>query len=247
MKQIIYTAIIGLLALAAACSEASKTMFSAPDAVYFETLPLQGDTTLIVREDTIIYSFAFNPDSVTRHNIYIPVEIVGFAADRDREYTVEVTNIGDTREGVHYDAISAVQVIRTGKTRDSLVVTFSRTADMRDQPRKIGVAIRDGRDFAGGVNECLFVAIQVSDILERPKWWNAAWNSYFGGTYDPQIYRAWINIWGGTGDISAWPSPGWWYCPQVLTAIVELKRYFDEHETYYFSDPTRRIIIPYPS
>ncbi|MDR2413476.1 MAG: DUF4843 domain-containing protein [Odoribacteraceae bacterium] len=244
MKRILH-AITGILLLASACSEAEKELFHAPDAIYFR-MP-QGDTSLIIREDTVIYSFAFDPDVITSRDIYIPVEIVGLAANKDREYIVEITNIGETKEGLHYEAVNTSRVLPAGKTRDSLRVTFFRAPDMREQARKIGVTIRPSGDFIEGVAECLFVAIQVSDILERPKWWNNAWNHYFGGTYDPQIYRAWIEIWGGKGDISAYPYPDWWSAPRVLTAIIDLKRYFDEHEVYYYSDPTRRIVIEFPS
>jgi hypothetical protein len=243
--SIVHIIVAGILVLVAACSEAEKELFHAPDAIYFR-MP-EGDTSLVVREDTVVYSFAFDPDSITRREICIPVEIIGFASNRDREYLVEVIHVGDAREGVHHDTIRPVQVFRAGRTRDSLRVVLFRTADTRQQAKKIGLRVRPGGDFIEGVRECLFVTIQVSDILERPTWWNDYWNPYFGGTYDPQIYRAWMGIWGGTGDISAYRYPSWWDCPQVLTAIIDLKRYFDEHETYYYSDPTRRIIIPYPS
>ena len=244
MKQRYYTFLAGLLALPGACSEASREMFSAPDAIYFR-MP-QGDTTLILREDTVVYSFAFDLVS-TRHEICIPVEVVGYAAARDREYNITVTNIGDTREGVHYEPLDSKQPFPAGKTRDSLRVTFLRAADMQQEAKKIGITIRESEDFTLGVAECLYVAIQVSDILERPTWWTDRWNPYFGGAYDPQIYRAWMAIWGGKGDITAYPNPDWWSSPQVLTALIELKRYFDENEVYYLDRPTVRIVIPYPS
>ncbi|MDR0766324.1 MAG: DUF4843 domain-containing protein [Odoribacteraceae bacterium] len=240
MKRQLYIIIIGVLSLVAACSEAEREMFHAPDAIYFR-MP-QGDTTLIIREDTIIYSFAFDPETITRREIYIPVELVGLAADRDREYLVEITNIDETREGVHYDALHAKQVFPAGKMRDSLRVTFLRTADMQQKAKKINITIRSGGDFAEGVVERLFVSIEVSDILVKPAWWDN-WGEYFG-PYDPQVYRAWINIWGGTGDLSAYPYPGWGYSPGVLTAIIDLRRYFEEHEVYYLDNPTVRIILP---
>jgi hypothetical protein len=242
MKRLYYTLVTALLL--ASCSEASRQMFSAPDAIYFR-MPL-GDTTLIIREDTVVYSFAFEPVPTTRE-ICIPVEVIGYASGSDRKYLVEVTEFDGTRAGTHYEAISAVQVLPAGKTRDSLRVTFLCTPDMRDAVKKIGITIRPGEDFAEGVNECLHVAVQVSDILERPTWWNDSWNTYFGGTYDPQIYKAWMTIYGGKGDLTAYPYPSWWDCPQVLTAVIDLKRYFDENEVYYLKNPSVRIVIPYPS
>ncbi|MDR1273955.1 MAG: DUF4843 domain-containing protein [Odoribacteraceae bacterium] len=242
MKRHLYYIAGALLALAS-CSEASREMFHAPDGVYFR-MPA-GDTTLITRADTIVYSFAFD-FTATRREICIPVEIVGFAASTDRTYRVQITNHGDAREGLHYDAVNPVQTIRAGKTRDSLRVTFSRTPDMQRAAKKIGITILPGGDLPGGVRERMHVAVQVSDVLEKPSWWDK-WNGKFGGAYDPQIYKAWMGIWGGKGDLSAYTQPNWWGAPQVLTAIIDLKTYFEAHETYYLDRPTVRIIIPYPS
>jgi hypothetical protein len=218
-------------------------MFNAPDGVYFR-MPA-GDTTLITRADTIVYTFAFDL-TATRREISVPVEIIGFAATNDRTYRLEITNYGDVREGVHYDAINPVQTFPAGKMRDSLRVTFHRTPDMLREAKKIGLTIIDGGDLAKGVRERLHVSIQVSDVLEKPEWWDR-WNVLFGGAYDPQIYKVWMGIWGGKGDLSAYNTPNWWGAPQVLTAIIDLKAYFDQHETYYLDRPTVRIIIPYPS
>ncbi|MDR1415034.1 MAG: DUF4843 domain-containing protein [Odoribacteraceae bacterium] len=239
-----YHLVIVAAILATACAEASKEMFRANAAIHFK-MPA-GDTTLITRGDTIIYSFAFDPVA-TRREICIPVELIGFAADRDRTYRVLLTPDTNTREGDHHLPVNPLQTLPAGKTTDSLRVTFLRAPDMQQSVRKIHLAIRDGGDLAAGTRERLTVTIQVSDILQRPAWWNEWWNEYFGGAYDPQIYRAWMNIWGGAGDLTAYPYPGWWYAPQVLTALIDLKAYFDQHETYYINNPTVRIIIPYPN
>ncbi|MDR2131455.1 MAG: DUF4843 domain-containing protein [Odoribacteraceae bacterium] len=245
MKRIHYIIVTGALALAAACSEAPKEMFNAPAAIHFQ-MP-RGDSSLIIRQDTIVYSFAFDLVA-TRREICIPVEVVGFAAGRDREYHVEITPLGDTREGVHHEPISARQVLPAGKTTDSIRVVFVRAADMAREAKKIGLTIRDGGDFQAGVQEHLHVVVQVSDILERPEWWNSAWNERFGDTYDPQIYRAWMGVWKGNGKGEPTsPYPSWWDTPQELTALVDLRRHFEEHETYYLDEPSIRIVIPYPN
>lgn len=230
-----------ILLLIFACGEANKEMFKGPESIYFR-VP-QGDTTLIIREDTIVFSFAFDLNSSQRE-ILIPVEISGFPTDYDRKYMVEVTNIGDTKAGIHYETISKEQVLPAGKMTDSLKVIFYRTEDMGKSAKKIGISIQDGGELIKGVEECLYMAIQVSDILEKPEWWNT-WEDYFG-RYDPQVYREWMRIWGGTGDISEYTEPGWWQAPQVLTALIDLRSYFsklDPPATYEDSTP---IMIPGP-
>lgn len=236
--KLLYYYITGALLLLGACSEATREMFDTPPAVYFQ-MP-QGDTTLIVREDTVVYSFAFDLTS-TRREICIPVQLIGFAADRDRKYNIEITNIGDTRAGVHYEAVATEQTLAAGKTVDSLRVTFLRTPDMQQGAKKVAFTIRPGGDLAEGLRDQLHVAIQVSDILEQPEWWDT-WSRYFG-PYDRQIYEQWMTIWGGTGDLTN-HTPGWGYSPQVHTAIIGLRVYFDEHEVYYLDNPSVRIILP---
>jgi hypothetical protein len=243
MKRHLYYYIAGTLLSLASCSEASREMFNSPAGVYFR-MP-EGDTALIARADTIVYSFAFDL-TATRREICIPVELVGLAADGDRSYRVEVTPADGTREGLHHEPVSPVQTFRAGKTRDSLRVTFLRAPDMQREARRIDITIRDGGDLLPGIRERLHVAVQVSDILEKPAWWDA-WNARFGGAYDPQIYRAWIAIWGNKGDLSDYPSPYWNTAAKPLVALYDLKAYFDERETFYLDRPTVRIIIPYPN
>ncbi len=235
-----YIGILGIaLLFAGACTEADKETFRGPESIYFR-MP-QGDTTLIIRKDTVIYSFAFDP-VLTQREIYIPVEVIGFASSHDRTYTIKVANVKNTKSGVHYEAISEQQHFPAGKMLDSLKVVFNRTEDMQREACKIEIMIKAGGDFVQGITESLLVAIQVSDILEEPSWWEM-WRPILG-VYDHQIYRQWIKIWGGTGDLSGYTGTSWFEAPQVLTAIIDLKKFFEANSAYYSNDV--RIIIPGP-
>ena len=237
-----YIGIVSLgLLLFGACSEAKKEMFQGPEAIYFR-IP-QGDTTLIIRRDTIVYSFAFDLEA-TQREICIPVEVTGFASAQERKYHVEVTPFGNTTANVHYNTVATEQTFPANKMIDSLRVVFLRHEEMQREVKKIGITIREGGDFIEGVTECLYIAIQVSDILERPEWWSA-WQRYFG-RFDTQVYRAWMRIWGGTGDLNPYKDltyKSWSDAPQIMTAILELKRYFEENPASYEDDGSS-IIIP---
>ena len=236
---------LGLLVMGSACSEAEREMFSGPESINF-CFPVTSeeiedykllDSSLIFREDTMVYSFAFDLESSERL-ISIPVEITGFAADYDRTYRVKVTEFNGAKAGVHYDPVAEEQILHAGKVKDSLQILFHRV-DMDQQARKIGLTIETGGDFVEGVKEKLFVAVQVSDILEEPDWWED-WVGCFG-EYHPIKYREWMKLYGGTGDLSG-KYPDWWAAPLELTLILELKRMFEEGD--FRDENGNKLVIP---
>ena len=89
------------------------------------------------------------------------------------------------------------------------------------------------------MKEKLFVAVQVSDILEKPDWWDN-WIGCFG-TFHPVKYREWMKLYGGTGDLTG-KRPDWWYAPLELTLILDLKRMFEENE--FLDENGKRLLIP---
>ncbi len=240
MKKLQYIASALLACCAfAGCTEAEKTMFDAPDAISFRMPAADADKKLIIRDDTIVYTFAYDP--VETREICIPLEVVGFAAQKERKYRIEVKNIGTMTPGTDYVALDPVQTFPAGKMYDSLRVVFNRTPSMASQVKKIEINITDGGDFVMGPRENLFVAIQVSDILEEPTWWNH-WKGGFG-TWHPTKLREWIRIWGGTGELRTDRSPSWYYHPKELTALLQLKKVFQDNVFYDF-DGTTRLTIP---
>ncbi len=243
-----FNILIGMLLLymVSACSEADREMFEETAAINFD-IPLTSsaiteyrklDSTLIFREDTMVYSFAFDLELQERE-ICVPVEITGFASDKDRKYIVEVEEMNGAKAGVHYEPISREQILGKGKTRDSLRIKFYRKdMDQPGQARKLGLRIKSGGDFIEGIEERLFVAVQVSDILEEPSWWKK-WIGCFG-MFHPIKYREWMKLYGGTGDLTD-KDPDWWSAPLELTLILDLKALFEREEFY---DGDTRLVIP---
>ena len=233
------------LQLGIACSEADRDLFEGPVGINFR-IPKTSeeikdyklrDSSLIFREDTMVYSFAFDMVN-TEREICVPVEVTGFAKEVDRKYYVEVVEYNGAKAGVHYDAVPTEHVLAAGKVKDSLRILFHRV-DMDKQARKIGITIKRGGDFIEGVKEKLFVAVQVSDILEKPDWWDN-WIGCFG-TFHPVKYREWMKLYGGTGDLTG-KRPDWWYAPLELTLILDLKRMFEENE--FLDENGKRLLMP---
>lgn len=231
--------IIACFAFLFSCTEAEEKMYDGPDAIYFKSLNAITDTTLSVRDDTVYYTFAFYQGQSDR-TIFLPVEILGFASNNDRHYKIQVTEYNDTRAGVHYDALDEVQLFHKGKTVDSLKVVFH-NVDMDTIACKIGITIHTGGDFVEGTQDSLFVAVQVSNILEEPVWWEH-WESCFG-PYHRIKYEEWIKIW-GTQDLDTSFAIQWYFYPKELTVLKELKRLFEEKE--FYDEKGNRLTIPMP-
>ncbi|WP_455968258.1 DUF4843 domain-containing protein [Butyricimonas virosa] len=245
MKKLHYILLGIIFASMFACSEADKEMFKGPDSICFRFPQTSDDideyrkldSSLIFREDTVVYSFAFDMEA-TERVICIPVQIGGMATGHERTYMIEGEEYNGTQAGVHYEALRKEQVLGAEKTTDSLRVKFFRR-DMDKVARKIGLRIKTGGDFVEGAQERLFLAIQVSDILEKPSWWDN-WSDCFG-TFHPIKYREWIKIYGGTGDLTG-KRPDWWVAPLELTLILELKELFEREE--FYDENNVRLTIP---
>lgn len=214
-----------------ACRETDKEMFDEGMAgIYFKIQNLKKDSTLILRQDTIVYTFAYDSEEVTGREVCIPLELIGDAGNRERNYRVEVKAAENTVEGRDYEPIVSEQVFPAGKITDSLRITWKRNSSMHQEVKKLDIAIVLGGDFSVGLEEKVFVSLQVSDILEKPLWWDD-WEDGFG-SWHPTKLREWIKIW-GRKDL---PVDPWFLAfaayPQECTAIVKLHDLFERKEFY---------------
>lgn len=226
--------IIGLWFLCGiACQEADKEMFDGNETgLYFELGKLKEDKTLILREDTVMYTFAYDDvEEVRQREVYIPVELAGFAAGRERTYRIEIEAAANTKEGIDYEPLALEQVYSADKMVDSLRFVWKRNPSMQKEVKKVNIRIVSGGDFEAGVEEKLFVSLQASDILEQPAWWES-WEAAFG-SWHPTKLREWIKIWGKEDLEKVRPDDiNFFYYPQECTAIVKLHDLFENEEFY---------------
>lgn len=226
--------IIGLWILCGiACQEADKEMFDGNETgLYFELGKLKEDKTLILREDTVMYTFAYDDvEEVHQREVFIPVELAGFATGRERTYRIEVEAAANTKEGIDYEPLTTEQIYSADKTVDSLQFVWKRNPSMQKEVKKVNIRIVSGGDFEAGVEEKLFVSLQASDILEKPDWWDN-WEAAFG-SWHPTKLREWIKIWGREDLEKVRPDYITFYdYPQECTAIVKLHDLFESEEFY---------------
>lgn len=239
----IYILMVSILVLSGvACQDADREMFPGEKSgVYFKLSNLSKDGTLIMRKDTVVYTFAYDDvEEVRDREICIPVELIGFATGTDRKYHVEVVAAGNTEEGVDYEPVESEQTFGANKTVDSLRVMWKRSESMQKEVKKLNIRIVSGGDFVAGVEEKLFVSLQVSDILEKPVWWDVWYDAF--GSWHPTKLREWIRIW-GREDLDADPwMIGFFYYPQECSAIIKLHDLFESKE--FFDENGVRLFIP---
>lgn len=238
-----YTGILGVLMLCGvlSCNEASKEMFEGPYSAFFQLKDLKSDTTLILRNDTVVYTFAYEPDEVRTREICIPVMITGSGAEKGLSYRVEVTTSKNTTANTDFEPIATEWHIPAGKMTDSLRIILKRNPSMQTATKEIRIRLVEGGDLIQGVKEKLFVAVRVSDVLEMPGWWEH-WEIGFGD-WHPTKLREWIKIWGGKGDLPTDKRVMWYYAPKECMAIVKLKEVFDK-DPGFFDEEGHRLLIP---
>ncbi|MDR6785525.1 hypothetical protein ABIE26_004235 [Pedobacter africanus] len=125
-------------------------------------------------KDSATYSFAIKPTSVVSDTVFIPVRIMGDAADHDRKVNYEVMDIS-TADPESYTLLPAV--IKANKFEGTLPVLIRKTPSLKNKEGKLWIAITASDDFDPGVSDQLSYLIKINDFLSRPPSWS---DSYFG-------------------------------------------------------------------
>lgn len=265
MKNLKYiTLAFAAMCSISSCEEAEKEMFSAPDAVYFKVSQddKNRDKKIIVREDTVIYSFSYEAPEIKNYKIKIPVEIVGHRADKERKYNISIVdNMTTAVAGKHYEELESTYTIRKGVGIDTLVITALRHVDMLRFSKDLTIELTPSQDFQLGRKESVRKTIRISDMLEEPEWWEK-WSGLMG-PYHYIKHQEWIlvaidnNIYGAESKLPGDLKTDWrtmpWDIPYELMAIRQLKDYFQLNPRYTLEDypenpdfPGERIVIPSP-
>ena len=244
MRKKLYIGAAVALSCLMACQEADKVMYplNEVEGVYFKADSMAFyDANLTQREDTVVYSFAYEDESFDHYRIGIPVQVAGEAVDKDRTYRLEILEGGNAVETEDYEPFALEQVLHANRMVDTLWVTWKRSEVMQKSARMLGLQIVAGGELIPGVEEKLTLWLLASDILEEPSWWDD-WEVCFG-TYHPTKLREWIKIWGNEPlDENLWMGPNWFEYPQECTAILKLKDVFEQNE--FYDEQEVRLYIP---
>lgn len=207
--------------------------------------------------DSINYNFSREENiQIGVKRLAIPIHIGGLSSPSDRvfDFVIEDSSKYDV------NAIKITEpVIRSGRYSDTLYIDVYRYSQLTQQEMVLNLTLRENEFFKLGNSYNRKIKIIVSDMLNRPDWWNA-WVNYFG-PYRKEVYQRWIQIYylgadpspelgsGGLGPFYYWnnmPSrPFANLYPVTFNYLQVLKQFFIDNILYPDGDTSQeRILLP---
>lgn len=211
--RIIATLVIGLSL--AGCSKNDRLMYEEDPRIYFYTSAI------------VDYTFAVRPASYTVDTLYIPVRIMGSAANRDRTFNLKVEDSSTAKLGYHITF--APLVIPANTYQISLPVYLHRKPGLKDSVVTAHISIAESADFklgyingltntgTAGTLDRLHYRINITDQLTKPANWETVWVNYFG-VFSKVKFQFLIQVTGRT----SWTSTG---LPQDLNFMIQTAKY----------------------
>lgn len=181
MKNIKYYIVILLAVILFSCKEDVSIWNDTTSRIQFE----EGDSTLSK-------SFAFDHRDVELDTIKLPVRAIGLVSSVDRPFRVKripisIEGAEDAIEGVHYkaldsDEVKRLMVIKANKVTGFVPIIVLRTEEMAKKRffAKFEI-IEEGNDFKVGELNRTTKSIVVSDMLEKPMYYDYLVSSF--GSY----------------------------------------------------------------
>ncbi len=167
--------------------------------IYFEWAK-EGRENYSQTLDSIDVTFALELPSVTDTIINVPVKILGYTSEMDRDVNISVVTSGTTAvEGVHYEIPSSV-VMPADSVRAYVPVTLKRDASLKDgivslkfqlvENEYFKTAIFSTEEYYNVNRELSFTEFEISfsDILTKPAYWNRTFDGYLGNWTAKKVY-----------------------------------------------------------
>lgn len=188
MKRIFYALCFWGLLLSA-CQENEMNGFENDGAVYFQLNATDWTNTM----DSVVYSFAGK--GVTEYTINLQVDLMGDAADYDREIGYRIdTDLTTAEEGLHYRPLEASYVLPAGAYSMQIPVTILGTdSRMENQMFQLAIRLEPSDDLGLGLSGRTLARIQFSSMLTKPSYWD---DMYMWGDYSKVKHEKLIELLG---------------------------------------------------
>ncbi|MGE9313449.1 DUF4843 domain-containing protein [Niabella sp. CJ426] len=206
LRRIIYMVLLALSLTS--CKEDQSLIYEQDARIYF-------------REGVAVeYSFTAEPASVTTDTLFIPIRIMGSAADRDRTFNIIIDDSSTAKRGYHFQF--GPLVIPANAYELSLPVYIYRRAGLKDSVVNAYLTIGESSDFKPGyIDKSNSVnpynkqhyRISLHDQLLKPSTWDTRWATYFG-TYSKTKHQFINQIYGS----ASWPAVNF---PQDINFVVQ--------------------------
>ncbi|SMD02215.1 protein of unknown function [Pedobacter africanus] len=143
---------------------------------YFNEVTGSDKVTRRTYSDRITYSFGMKDETVERDTARIVVEFLGNVSNLDRNYQVRIVADSTTAvEGLHYEPISATQIFRAGRMKDTLKIVVKRKAlsssFSNPEDKRLMLEMVPTADFNLGMKDGLRTKLYINNYLSEPIWW----------------------------------------------------------------------------
>lgn len=226
ITKYIHMSILALAAFSfAACSQDEIPAWSGDDYVRIE-----GPSVWTLDTDSMEYSFASYPTTVTSFDVEGKVVVQGKRSDAPRTVYLKVDAAATTAEDSFYSVPESV-VIPAGEGEGKFVIKIKRDAKLASKKYTLRVVIDEARsELKSGVKAYSALNIKFSDILSRPSNWSDL-SEFFGESYSDVKYRFIIDVL-GIGDFT-YLQPGGMSWGEMwnyhLILVDALNKYAEEH------------------
>lgn len=155
-----------------------------------------GPENWTLQTDSMEFTFARYSTEVTEYVVNAEINIIGKAADYDRDVVLTVVDSATTAESAMYSFETSV-VIPAGEVVAPCDITLKRSAKLQDSTYRLKIAVTDEGEITSGVDEWNQLTIIFSDQLAKPTNWDEYLAPFFG-EYSEVKYRFIISTTGVT-------------------------------------------------
>lgn len=157
------------------CKKGEYQLYSSPDNIHFNFV----NPTV----DSIVYTFAFTPGRQS-DTIYIPMQLSGSRVNRDRQYSVAVTDSNTTAiAGEHYAALQQSYILPADSGVCYLpIIIYNTDTLLRKRSVALSLHLVATDDLGIAIADQDMGKVIISNKLEEPAWWNMWMGQYFSST-----------------------------------------------------------------
>ena len=168
-------ALSAALLLLVSCKKGEYLLYNSPDNIHFNFA--------VSTVDSIVYTFAFTPGKLS-DTVYIPVQLSGMRVNRDRKYSVAVTDSNTTAiVSKHYAPLLSSYILPADSGSAYLpVVIYNTDSLLRKRSVALSLHLVATNDLGVAIADQDMGKVIISNKLEKPNWWNMWLGGYFSST-----------------------------------------------------------------
>jgi hypothetical protein len=173
-----------------------------------------------------------NAPGATQLDSMLIVKMTGSPYRQEKAYRISVdTRFTTAVEGTHF-SLPERTVFKPGQMRDTLAITFYRTADMKTQTYRLVLRVEPNEIFQLGQLQYQYKVFLVHDNISRPTWWTDAVSTSYLGPYSDLKYQYFIDA-TGVADLTGATSS------DLRINALKLKYWLEEQKALNDGEPVR--------